>query len=316
MTSANECKLFSGTSNPSLAHAIAKQVKLPLAPVEIKRFADGEISVLVQESVRGADVFVVQSTSAPVNDHIMELVLLVDALKRASAGRITAVVPYYGYCRQDRLIGRSPISAKLVAELITASGVDSIVSVDLHARPIEGFFNIPVDNLTAISLFAHHFKTVGGTDPDARVVVSPDVGGVKRARDLSRLLGCGLAIIDKQRPKANSSEVANVIGDVEGKTAIIVDDLVDTGGSMVNAAQALAERGATSVYAAATHGVLSPPAYERIADSVLKEMVVTDSIALRAGAPSKIRTISIAPLLADTIRRLHAHQSVSSLYKV
>lgn len=321
--SLGELAVFSGTSNPPLSAAVAKTLGVTLGDVSIKRFADGETGVLIQESVRGKDVFVIQSTSAPVNDSIMELVLLIDALKRASAGRITAVVPYYGYCRQDRLVGRSPISARIVADFICAGGADAFITVDLHANAIEGFFNIPVDNLSAIHLFARQIQDAfGKSAPADCVVVSPDVGGVKRARNLARLVGCPLAIIDKQRDKhagdlayTGKAQALTVIGDVSGKQCIMIDDMVDTAGSLSAAAQALVEFGAKKVYASATHGLLSPPAFARLQDSPLQQLILTDSVALKPGAPKIIKQVSLAPLLAETIKRQHSNQSISGLFR-
>jgi ribose-phosphate pyrophosphokinase len=318
----SELAVFAGTTCPQLSTQVAKTLGVTLGAVSIKRFADGETSVLIEESVRGKDVFVIQSTSTPVNDSTMELVLLIDALKRASAGRITAVVPYYGYSRQDRLVGRSPISARIVADFICAGGANAFVSVDLHSHAIEGFFNIPVDNLSAIPLFASHFKEkFGQSAPTQCVVVSPDVGGVKRARNLARMVGCPLAIIDKQRHKhpgnstyTGKAQANTVIGDVEGRSCIMMDDLVDTAGSLTAASQALIDSGAKDVYAAATHGVLSPPAFTHLEESPIKEIVFTDSIPVKMeNAPAKVKLISLAPLLAETIKRQHTNQSVAGL---
>jgi ribose-phosphate pyrophosphokinase len=281
-----------------------------------RRFSDEEIFVEVQENVRGEDVFLIQSTSAPANDHIMELLITLDALKRASARRITAVIPYFGYARQDRKPGpRTPITAKLVANLITAAGADRVLTVDLHAGQIQGFFDIPVDHLYARPVIVNDIKK-HFPDADNIMVVSPDVGGVVRARSLAGKLGADLAIVDKRRERANASEVMNIIGEVSGRDCILFDDIVDTAGTLCNAAEALMEKGAKSVSAYVTHGVLSGPAIERVEQSVLQSLVVTDSIALTNTAKKckNIRALSIAPLLAEGVRRISDESSVSSLF--
>jgi ribose-phosphate pyrophosphokinase len=308
-------KLVAGNSNPELSKAIAAYLKIPLAQAVVRRFADMEIFVEIQENVRGSDVFVLQSTSYPANDHLMELLIIMDALRRSSARRITAVVPYFGYARQDRKVGsRSPISAKLVANLITRAGVDRVMTLDLHAGQIQGFFDIPTDNLFASPLMVRDIKE--RFDLANVMVVSPDVGGVVRARGLSKRINAPLAIIDKRRERAGESEVMNVIGDAAGYTCILIDDIVDSGGTLVNAADALIANGAKEVYAYISHGVLSGGAAARIAGSRLKELVITDSIlpteAIKNAA--NIRTLSIAGLMAEAISRTAAEESVSSLF--
>jgi ribose-phosphate pyrophosphokinase len=308
-------KLVAGNSNPRLAEAIAARLRTPLAKAVVRRFADMEIFVEILENVRGADVFVVQSTSYPANDHLMELLIIIDALRRASARRITAVVPYFGYARQDRKPGpRTPISAKLVANLITNAGADRVLTLDLHAGQIQGFFDIPTDNLYAAPVMVRDIRE--RFDLSNVMVVSPDVGGVVRARGLAKRINAPLAIIDKRRERAGDSEVMNVIGEVEGRTCILVDDIVDSGGTLVNAADALIEKGAREVYAYITHGVLSGGAVARITASQLKELVITDSIqasqAVRVAV--NIRGLSIASLLGDAIGRTAAEESVSSLF--
>jgi ribose-phosphate pyrophosphokinase len=308
-------KLVAGNSNPRLAEAIAARLRTPLAKAVVRRFADMEIFVEILENVRGADVFVVQSTSYPANDHLMELLIIIDALRRASARRITAVVPYFGYARQDRKPGpRTPISAKLVANLITNAGADRVLTLDLHAAQIQGFFDIPTDNLFAAPVMVRDIRE--RFDLSTVMVVSPDVGGVVRARGLAKRINAPLAIIDKRRERAGDSEVMNVIGEVDGRTCILVDDIVDSGGTLVNAADALLEKGAKEVYAYITHGVLSGGAVARITASQLKELVITDSIqaseAVRVAV--NIRGLSIATLIGDAIGRTAAEESVSSLF--
>jgi len=308
-------KLVAGNSNPRLAEAIGARLRTPLAKAVVRRFADMEIFVEILENVRGADVFVVQSTSYPANDHLMELLIIIDALRRASARRITAVVPYFGYARQDRKPGpRTPISAKLVANLITNAGVDRVLTLDLHAGQIQGFFDIPTDNLYAAPVMVRDIRE--RFDLSSVMVVSPDVGGVVRARGLAKRINAPLAIIDKRRERAGDSEVMNVIGEVDGRTCILVDDIVDSGGTLVNAADALIEKGAREVYAYITHGVLSGGAVARITASRLKELVITDSIqaseAVRVAV--NIRGLSIATLIGDAIGRTAAEESVSSLF--
>jgi ribose-phosphate pyrophosphokinase len=308
-------KLVAGNSNRALSEAIGAYLEIPLAKAVVRRFADMEVFVEIQENVRGADVFVLQSTSYPANDHLMELLIIMDALRRSSARRITAVVPYFGYARQDRRAsGRTPISAKLVANLITNSGADRVLTVDLHAGQIQGFFDIPTDNLFASPVMVRDIKDRfrGGNV----TVVSPDVGGVVRARGLAKRINAPLAIIDKRRERAGESEVMNVIGEVAGTTCILVDDIVDSGGTLVNAADALLGQGATDVYAYITHGVLSGGAVARITASRLKELVITDSIqpteAVRVAR--NIRVLSIATLIGEAIGRTATEESVSSLF--
>jgi ribose-phosphate pyrophosphokinase len=308
-------KLVAGNSNPALAQAIAGWLGLPLTKTVVRRFADMEIFVEIQENVRGSDVFIVQSTSYPANDHLMELLIITDALRRASARRITAVIPYFGYARQDRKSGsRTPISAKLVANLITNAGVDRVMTLDLHAGQIQGFFDIPTDNLYAAPLMVRDVKE--RFDLTNVMVISPDVGGVTRARGLAKRINTPLAIVDKRRERPGESEVMNVIGDVAGYTCLLVDDIVDSGGTLVNAADALIAQGAKEVYAYITHGVLSGGAVTRIGSSRLKELVITDSIqateAVRKAV--NIRTLSISALIAEAIGRTAAEESVSSLF--
>ena len=308
-------KLVAGNSNPVLANEIAQQLGLPLTKAVVRRFADMEIFVEIHENVRGSDVYIVQSTSFPANDHLMELLIITDALRRASARRITAVIPYFGYARQDRKVGsRSPISAKLVANLITHAGVDRVMTLDLHAGQIQGFFDIPTDNLYASPLMVRDIKE--RFDLANLMVVSPDVGGVVRARGLSKRINAPLAIIDKRRERAGESEVMNVIGDTAGYTCILIDDIVDSGGTLVNAADALLANGAKDVDAYITHGVLSGGAAARIAGSRLKELVITDSILPTdaVGKAPNIRTLSIAGLIGEAIGRTAAEESVSSLF--
>jgi ribose-phosphate pyrophosphokinase len=308
-------KLVAGNSNPALAQEIADWLNIPLTKANVRRFADMEIFVEIQENVRGSDVFIIQSTSFPVNDHLMELLIVTDALRRASARRITAVIPYFGYARQDRKVGsRSPISAKLVANMITHAGVDRVMTLDLHAGQIQGFFDIPTDNLFASPVMVRDIKEK--FDLSKVMVVSPDVGGVARARGLAKRINTPLAIVDKRRERAGESEVMNVIGEVEGYTCILIDDIVDSGGTLVNAADALLKNGAKEVYAYLTHGVLSGGAAARIAGSQLKELVITDSIQPTEAvinAPN-IRTLSIASLIGEAIGRTAAEESVSSLF--
>jgi ribose-phosphate pyrophosphokinase len=308
-------KLLAGNSNRPLAEAIAAFLGVPLTDATVQRFADMEVFVEIHENVRGEDVFLIQSTSYPANDNLMELLVCLDALKRASARRITAVVPYFGYARQDRKPGpRTPISAKLVANLITVAGADRVLTMDLHAGQIQGFFDIPVDNLYASPLMAADLRE--RYDPGSLMIVSPDVGGVGRARGIAKRLDASLAIVDKRRERAGVSEVVNVIGDVAGRACVLVDDIVDSGGTLCNAAQALLEADATSVAAYVTHGVLSAGAVARIAASRLEALVITDSIrateAVRVA--SKIREITVAPLIGEAIRRISDESSVSSLF--
>lgn len=311
---ANSIKIFTANSNPALAKEIAEHLGLTLCDAEVSTFSDGEISVRIGESVRGADVFVIQSTCAPVNNNLMELLIMIDAFKRASAGEINAVIPYYGYARQDRKAkARDPITAKLVADLLTAAGADRVLTMDLHAAQIQGYFNIPVDHLLGGPILAKYFidKELG----DDVVVVSPDHGSVVRARNFAEKLNAPLAIIDKRRPKANVAEIMNLIGDVRGKKAILVDDLIDTAGTLVQGAQALVDNGAKEVYACATHGVLSGPAIERIENSPIKELVITDTIPLpEEKRIDKIKVKSVAPLFAEAILRIYEGMSVSKLF--
>ena len=308
-------KLVAGNSNRALAEAIAAYLELPLGQCTVRRFADMEIFVEIQENVRGQDVFIVQSTSFPTNDHLMELLIIIDAMRRSSARRITAVIPYFGYARQDRRAsGRTPISAKLVANLITHAGADRVLTLDLHAGPIQGFFDIPTDNLFSAPLLAADIKK--RINNGNLMVVSPDVGGVVRARALAKRIDAPLAIVDTRRERPGESEVMNIIGDVTGRSCILVDDIVDSGGTLCNAAEALLEKGAKEVFAYITHGVLSGGAVARIASSKLKELVITDSILPTEAVKvaRNIRVISIADLLGEAIGRTALEQSVSSLF--
>ncbi|QRM30668.1 ribose-phosphate pyrophosphokinase [Microvirga sp. VF16] len=308
-------KLVAGNSNRPLAEAISAYLNVPLAKAQVRRFADMEVFVEIQENVRGEDVFIIQSTSFPTNDHLMELLIITDALRRASARRITAVIPYFGYARQDRKpAARTPISAKLVSNLITHAGVDRVLTLDLHAGQIQGFFDIPTDNLFAAPTLARDIKD--HLDGGNRMVVSPDVGGVVRARALAKRIDAPLAIVDKRRERPGESEVMNIIGDVSGRSCILVDDIIDSGGTLVNAADALLANGAKEVYAYITHGVLSGGAVARIASSRLKELVITDSIMPTEAVKvaHNIRVISIAPLMGEAIGRTATESSVSSLF--
>ena len=312
-----DIKIFSGNSNPKLALDICKKLGTQMGNAEVGAFSDGENFVSIYETVRGSDVFVVQSTSSPVNDNLMELLIMIDALKRASAGRITAVMPYFGYARQDRKTKpRDPISAKLVANLITRAGADRVLTMDLHANQIQGFFDIPVDNLLGNPIFTNYLHDRFNGREDEVIVVSPDVGSVARARAFAQKLGMGLAIVDKRRQKANSSEVMNIIGDVRGKKVILFDDMVDTAGSLCGAAQALVELGgAVDVIACASHGVLSGPAVERIEKSVLKEVYFLDTVPPKDGvACDKIKYLSVAHMFAEAIERIYEEVSVSKLF--
>lgn len=314
-----DIKIFAANANRPVAKEIAKGLGLPLGKSEVTSFADGEISVSIWESVRGSDVFVVQSTSKPVNDNLMELLIMIDAFKRASAGRITAVIPYFGYARQDRKAkARDPISAKLLADLITAAGADRVLTMDLHAAQIQGFFDIPVDHLAGAPLLVPYFsKKFAHEDHNDIVVGSPDLGSVTRARKFAEKFDAPLAIIDKRRPKANVAEVMNIIGDVMGKKVILVDDLIDTAGTLCGAAEALVEiGGAAEIYACATHGVLSPPALERISASPIKELVLLDTIQLDQAAfdTGKILQLPVAPIFAEAIERIYQDKPVSPLF--
>lgn len=308
-------KIFSGNSNPGLAEKICASLGLSLGAAKVRTFSDGEIMVEIGENVRGRDVYVIQSTCNPTNNNLMELLIMMDALKRASADTITAVIPYYGYARQDRKAApRTPITSKLVADLVTTAGADRVVTVDLHAGQIQGFFNIPVDNLYAAPVILEHLRkrfTDGGV-----VMVSPDAGGTERARAFAKRLDCTLAVIDKRRTAPNVAEVMHLIGDVRGKIAVILDDMIDTAGTLTHAAAALKEHGATAIFACATHGVLSGPAIERINGSAIQEVIITDTVTLgdKAAATEKITVLSVAELLAEAIRRIHEDESVSSLF--
>ena len=309
----NDIKIFAANSSKELAQKIADQMGMPLCKCEVSTFSDGEIAVSIQETVRGSDVFVVQSTNAPVNNNLMELLIMIDALKRASAGRITAVMPYYGYARQDRKSkSRDPITAKLVADLITTAGADRVLTMDLHAAQIQGFFNIPLDHLVGMPILAREFVKKGIED---LVVVSPDLGSVTRARNFANFLDAPIAIIDKRRPKANVSEVMNIIGDIKDKNVVIIDDIIDTAGTLCNAANALKERGAKSVRACATHGLLSGPAIQRIKDSAIEELILLDTIQLPEEKHlDKIDVVTVAEVFAEAIKRIYNDQCLSSLF--
>ena len=309
----NIIKVFSGNANPELAKEICGHLNISLSKVEVRRFSDGEIFIEIGENVRGTDVFVIQPTCTPVNDHLMELVIMVDALRRASARSITAVLPYYGYARQDRKVApRVPITAKVVAEMLMVVGVRRVLAMDLHAGQIQGFFNIPVDHLYAAPVLLDYISEAFNNV----VMVSPDAGGVERTRAFAKRLKADLAIIDKRRDRPNESKAMNVIGDVEGKTAILLDDMVDTAGTLCNAASMLMDAGAAEVHACCSHGVLSGPAIQRLEESVIKSLVITNSIALRGKAKEcdKITVLSVSKLLGEAIRRIHSEDSVSSLF--
>ena len=311
-----DIKVFCGNANQPLAAEICQMMGTKLGESEVKSFADGEVSVSLYETVRGSDVFVVQSTCKPVNDNLMELLVMIDALRRASAGRITAVIPYFGYARQDRKAkARDPISAKLVANMITAAGADRVLTMDLHASQIQGFFDIPVDNLLGNPIFVDYYAKKFGDKCEDMMVVSPDVGSVARARAFAQKLHMQLAIVDKRRQKANVCEVMNVIGDVKGKTCILFDDMVDTAGSLCNAAKALTEQGAKEVYACATHGVLSGPAYDRIEESPIKEMVFLNTIPEVRNTPSgKLKFLDVSHVFARAIEHVHGGTSIADLF--
>jgi len=309
-----EFKIFTGNSNEPLAREICSRLGVELGKAKVRTFSDGEVMVEIGENVRGRDVYVIQSTCSPANNNLMELLVMVDALKRASAAQINAVVPYFGYARQDRKVApRAPISAKLVADLISAAGVDRLLTMDLHAGQIQGFFDIPVDHLYAAPVM---LNAIRGNYPENLVVVSPDAGGTERARAFAKRLNAGLAIIDKRRSGPNVSEVMHIIGDVSGKACVIIDDMIDTAGTLCTAANALATQGAIEVYACATHGVLSGPALDRIDESVLKEVMVTNTIPTESNvnACKKLRSLSVGDLLAEAIHRIHKDESVSSLF--
>lgn len=306
-------KIFSGTANLGLSEEIVEHVGVPLGITEVKRFSDGEIAIYIGESVRGADIFIVQPISCPANENLMELLIMMDALKRASAKSINTVLPYYGYARQDRKTrARDPITAKLIADLLTAAGANRVITMDLHAGQIQGFYNIPVDHLTSLPILAKYFEEKGLTDA---VVVSPDMGGVTRARELAERLHLRIAIIDKRRPEPNVAQVMHIIGQVKGKTVIMVDDIIDTAGTVVLGAEALLDQGAKEVYACCTHPVLSGPAIKRLADAPIKELVVTNTIPVPPEKQlDKIRVLSVAPLMGDAIIRIHEELSVSKLF--
>ncbi|MBQ8426455.1 MAG: ribose-phosphate pyrophosphokinase [Clostridia bacterium] len=311
----NSIEILAGNSNRPLAEAVAAELKLPLSNAEVGKFSDGEIAITLPQTVRGRDVFIIQSTSIPVNDNLMELLIMIDACKRASAGRITAVMPYFGYARQDRKARpRDPITAKLVADILTSAGADRVLTMDLHAAQIQGFFDIPVDHLYGAPLLARYFKNKMNED---WVVVSPDVGSVGRARNFASRVNASLAIVDKRRPKANAIEVMNVIGDVKGKSCIMVDDMIDTAGTICQGAEALAKNGAKEVYACCTHGVLSGPAMERLIASPIKQIVVLDTIDLPEEVRNnpKIKVISVAKLIAKAIATIYSESSLSAIYE-
>ena len=311
----NHMKLISGTANPELAQKISEYLATPLVQTKITRFSDGEIFVEIKENVRGADVFIIQPTCPPVNENLVELLIMIDAARRASARRITAVIPYYGYARQDRKTApRTPITAKLVANVIVVAGARRVLTMDLHAGQIQGFFDIPVDHLYAMPVFLEYLKAKFRVEEI--VIVSPDAGGVERAREYAKRLNATMAIVDKRRPRPNESEVMNIIGDVKDKIAVIIDDMIDTAGTICKAASAIMDRGAKEVYAVATHPVLSGPAVERLAQSPIKEVVVSDTIPLREEAQrvDKIKVLSVSKLLGEAIRRIHTDDSISSLF--
>jgi len=304
-------KLFSGSANREFAKRVSHYLNMDIGGASLQKFSDGEVSVQIHESVRGQDVFIIQPTCAPANDHLMELLIMVDALKRSSAKSISAVMPYFGYARQDRKAApRVPISAKLVADMLETAGIDRVITIDLHAAQIQGFFNIPVDNLYGSVLFADYLRGKNLPNP---IIASPDIGGVARARSYANKLGYDLVIVDKRREKANVAEVMNIIGEVEGKDVILVDDMVDTAGTLVKAAEALKARGATSVMACCTHGVLSGPAYERIQNGLLDELIITDTIPMKK-PHEKITVLTATKVIAETIRRITNNESVNSIF--
>jgi ribose-phosphate pyrophosphokinase len=308
--------VFAGNSNKGLAKEICDYLEMPLGKCEVGKFSDGEIQIEIGENVRGRDVFLIQSTSTPVNDHLMELLIMIDAARRASASSITAVVPYFGYARQDRKVApRTPITARLVADMITSAGADRFVSMDLHAGQIQGFFDMPSDHLYASPILLEHMRKKF-PDPDALVVVSPDAGGVERARAFAKRLGATLAIVDKRRPKANVAEVMQIVGDVKGKSAVLLDDMVDTAGTLTMGAKAIIANGAKRVVAYAVHGVLSGPAIQRLDESVIEELVVTNTVQLHNNAREcrKITQLSVAQIFGEAIRRIHSADSLSSLF--
>ncbi|MEG2499768.1 MAG: ribose-phosphate pyrophosphokinase [Oscillospiraceae bacterium] len=311
-----DVKIFAGNSNPTLANAMAECLGITMGKSDVGLFSDGEIQVSIHESVRGSDVFVVQSTSSPVNRNLMELLIMIDAFRRASAGRITAVIPYFGYARQDRKSkARDPITAKLVADLIAKAGADRVLTMDLHAAQIQGFFDVPVDHMFGAPILLPYFERRFAKNRDNLVVMSPDLGSVTRARTFAERLDVPLAIVDKRRPKANVSEIVNIIGNVEGRDVLIVDDMIDTAGTLCNAAATVKERGAKSVIACATHGVLSGPALERISASALDEVVILDTICLPDEKRiDKIKILTVAPVLAEAVARIYSDKPISSLF--
>nr|WP_300003655.1 ribose-phosphate pyrophosphokinase [Tissierella sp.] len=308
-----QIKIITGNANVDFAQKVAKELDKTIADSQVTHFSDGEINLNISETVRGQDVFIIQPTCTPVNDNLMEILILIDAVKRASAGRINAVIPYYGYARQDRKTkAREPITAKLVANLLTTAGADRVITMDLHAGQIQGYFDIPVDHLTAIPILAEYFKDK--VDKNT-VVVSPDLGGVTRARSFANILNLPIAIIEKRRPKPNEVEVMNVIGDIEGMNAILVDDIIDTAGTIVNAASVLKEQGAKKVYGCATHGVLSGPAVDRICNSEMEKFIITDTIPLAKNCEkNKIEVVSVSHIFAEAIRRINGNQSISIIF--
>ncbi|MDQ6954480.1 MAG: ribose-phosphate pyrophosphokinase [Mariprofundaceae bacterium] len=316
MAKPQKLRLFSGTSNPELTADICRHIDMPVGDIYVRRFSDGEVFLQFEETIRGLDVFIIQSTSAPANDNLMELLVAIDAAKRASAHEICAVIPYYGYARQDRKsAGRTPISAKLVADLLQAAGVTRVLTMDLHATQIQGFFNIPVDNIFAGPLFSKDIESRNHIDDI--MVVSPDIGGVVRARALAKKLHADIAIVDKRRPAPNVAKVMNIIGEVEGRHCIIIDDMVDTAGTLCSAAEALMDHGASKVTGYATHGVLSGPAAERLENSCLSELVISDTIKQPEHilATGKVRILTVANLMGEAIKRIYSARSISSLYE-
>jgi len=312
MSNAGQLKLFCGNANPQLSEAISESMGIPLTPMVVDKFNDGEIRVIIEENARGTDAFVVQPTCEPVNQSLMELLIIIDALRRASARRITAVMPYYGYGRQDRKTrGREPITAKLVANLITEAGADRVLTIDLHAGQIQGFFDIPVDHLTGVPTLARFFADA---DLGDIVVVAPDAGAAPRARAMADRLGGTIAIVDKHRPEPGVVEAMHVIGEVEGRTALLIDEMIDTAGTICQAADTLLDEGALSVYACATHGILSPPAVQRLERASIEEVVLTDTVPVDDAALDKLHMLSVAPLLGEAIKRIYADQSVSALF--
>lgn len=318
ITHGRNIKIFTGNSHPKLAKEIADILGVPVGSAKVGTFSDGEISVDINETVRGQEVFVIQSTNSPVNNNLMELLIMIDALKRASAGRITAVIPYYGYARQDRKAkSRDPITAKLVADILTTAGADRVLTMDLHAAQIQGYFDIPVDHLLGAPILANYFVEQGFDEREDVVVVSPDLGSVTRARKFADRLHAPIAIIDKRRPKANVSEIMNIIGDVEGKVCILIDDMIDTAGTIANAANALKDLGAKNVYACCTHGVLSGPALDRINSSAIEELVMLNTIELpKRDDLHKFKSLSVAALFAEAIKRIYDEEPLSKLFEV